>query len=251
MYIAGFGEIFIKGQNRNFFERVLKTNIKKALKINENQLIDLHNRYLILTEDANNLKYVFGLSFYAKVIEVSFDKIHETALSLVKEEHTFKMNCKRITKTYKPSQEVNKDVGGYILDRKPKLKVKLDNPEITINLEIIRDKAYLYSNSEKGLQGLPQGTSNNIFLEIHNEKSATVSGFLLMKRGLNLVLQKNLNDLEKFNINNNIRISQNKTRFIASDKTTVPKTKTGTVFYPLLGLEKKEINNLYKRIKQL
>lgn len=249
MYIAGFGEIFIKGQNRNFFERVLKTNIKKSLKINENQLIDLHNRYLLLTENAANLRYVFGLSFYAEVIEVQFDKIHETALSLVKEQRTFKVNCKRITKTYKQSQEVNRDVGSYILANKPKLKVKLDNPEITINIEIIKDKAYLYANSEKGLQGLPQGTSNNIFLEISNEKLATVAGFLLMKRGLNLVLPKNLTHLKKFNLNNNIKISGTKTRFAASDKTTVPKIKKETVFYPLFGFEKKEIDGLYKKIK--
>lgn len=251
MYIVGFGEIFIKGQNKNFFERVLKTNIKKALKINENQLLDLHNRYLLITENASNLKYVFGLSFYAKVIEVPFDKIHETALSLVKEEATFKVNCKRITKTYRPSQEVNMDVGGYILDRKPKLKVKLDNPEITIHIEIIKDKAYLYANSEKGLQGLPQGTSNNIFLEISNEKFATVAGFLLMKRGLNIVLSKKLNHLEKFNLNNNIIISKNKKIFIASDKITVPKIKKETIFYPLLGFDKKEIDDLYKKIQEI
>lgn len=195
MYIAGFGEIFIKGQNRNFFERVLKTNIKKALKINENQLIDLHNRYLILTENADNLKYVFGLSFYAKTLEVPFDKINETALSLIKSEKSFKINCKRITKTYKPSQEVNIEVGSYILKNKPKIKVNLDNPGITVNIEIINNKAYIYANPIKGLQGLPLGTSNNIFLEIHNEKLATVSGFLLMKRGLNLVLPKNLKHL--------------------------------------------------------
>lgn len=248
MYIIGFGEIFTKGQNRNFFERVLKTNIKKALKINENQLIDLHNRYLILTENTNNLKYVFGLSFYAKTLEVPFDKINETALSLINKESTFKVNCKRITKNHKPSQEVNRDVGSYILKHKPKIKVNLDNPQITVNIEIINNKAYIYANPIKGLQGLPQGTSNNIFLEISNEKHSTVAGFLLMKRGLNLVLPKNLTHLKKFNLDNNIKISGTKTRFMASDKTTIPKTKKSTVFYPLLGFEKKEIDDLYKKI---
>lgn len=251
MYIIGFGEIFTKGDNQNFFVSILLKNIKKSLNLEDNQLLNLHNRYIVLTENAENLRYIFGLSFYAKVIKTDFDRIKEIALSLIKKEKTFKISAKRLTKEYKTSPEINVEVGDYILKNK-KIKVKLDEPEIEIKVEILNGKAYIYSSKDyqKGLQGLPVGTAGHIYLDYKNKINATVAGYLLMKRGCNLILPKPIKELEKFSYNNNIKISNTKIEFIAKELTLkqIPKDKTETIFYPLIGFKDKQIKEMYKKI---
>lgn len=278
MYIIGFGEIFTKGDNKNYFTSVLIKNVRKALNLEQSQIIDLHNRYILLTENAENLKYIFGLSFYSKVIQTDFNNLKETALSFVKKEYTlensknfrgakdseesfstFKIHTKRITKDYKPSPEVNVEVADYIL-RNKKIKVNLDNPELEIFIEIINNNAYIYTNKTKhiGLQGLPVGTAGNIYLDYKNQQTGTVAAYFLMKRGCNIILPKPIPFLNKFNIDNNIKQAYTKSEFVASDTTLQQlsrsnklKIKSETIFYPLISFTDKQIKEMYNKIKEL
>lgn len=254
MYIIGFGEIFTKGDNKNYFTSVLIKNVRKALNLEQTQIIDLHNRYLLLTENAENLKYVFGLSFYSKTIQTDFNNLKEIALSLVKKEKSFKIHTKRLTKDYKPSPEVNVEVADYILKNK-KIKVNLDKPELEIFIEIIKNKAYIYTNKTKhlGLQGLPVGTAGSIYLDYKQQETGAVAAYLLMKRGCNIILPKPIKLLDKFNIDNNIKLAYTKPEFIATDMTLqqLPAKKSETIFYPLISFNEKQIKELYSRIKSL
>lgn len=288
MYIIGFGEIFTKGNNKSFFELVLIRNIKNALNLKPEEFIKFQNRYLINKDNVENLKYVFGLAFYSKVISTDFDNMKTVALSLVKKEKTFRISTKRLTKEYKPSQEINAEIADYILRHDKNIKVNLDNPELEIKIEILNGKAYIYSNKsyQRGLQGLPVGTAGDIYLDYKQKETGTVAGYLLMKRGCNLILPKPIKILDKFNIDSNIkscipqapqqsedayglaRSAEDKslsthskrmsTIFIASDKSLNEitksnklKSKSETIFYPLISFNKKEIKQLYKKIIRL
>jgi len=258
MHLIAIGEIFLKGKNRILFERRLLKNIRSALNLKENDLIKFRNRYLI-KDDINvaKLKQIFGIIFYVKVNECKADNINETALSLIKNEKTFRVSAKKSLSLNKSSTTLNEEVGSYILDKKPSLKVNLDNPEIDIRLEELRNNFYVYRNSdlEKGLGGLPLGTSGFVHLIVNDEIKSTVSAFLIMKRGCVVSVSKDLPLIHKVSHGFNLRIREEKEfDIIATDEVFENlniKEENKMILRPLIGYSEKEIKELYEKIKNL
>ena len=242
MYLIKAGELFLKGKNHKFFEKTLIQEIKN--KTNCKNLINLHNQYLI--DEGENLNKVFGISNYSKVIECNFDKIKEEALKLVEENKSLSILCKRSTKNYKPSPEIERETAEFILKQKP-LKINLTNPEQIIYITLINGKAYVYKNKIKGLGGLPIGSEAEVLIKVKNEKLSTVTGFLILKRGCKISLTKELPLLKPYY---NYKIKEN-SDVIATDETIETlkfKTKNKLILRPLIGLSKEEINNIYSNL---
>ena len=252
MYLITIGEIFLKGKNRNVFQRRLLKNIKSALGIDSSKIKDLRNRIMILSDDCNNLKYVFGINSFFKVSECSFDKINETALSFVSDEKTFRITARRLTKNYKPSQEIQEDVGEFILNNKD-IKVDLHNPNINIFIEIIEDKAYLYHKPIKALGGLPVGISPHVYIDVNDEVRSTVAGFLMMKRGCPLALSKELPLLKKFENGFYFKMRDKKDTdsIIKDDLLGDIKHSDEFTLRPLVCYSEDEVKKLYNKIKDL
>ena len=252
MYLITIGEIFLKGKNRNVFQKRLLKNIKSALNIDNSKIKDLRNRIMVLSDDCSNLKYVFGINSFFKVNECSFDNINLTALSFISDEKTFRISARRLTKVYKPSQEIQEDVGEFILNNK-NIKVDLHNPDINIFIEIIGDKAYLYHGSVKGLGGLPVGISPHVYIDVRDEIKSTVSGFLMMKRGCPLVLSKDISLLKKFENGFYFKIRDKKDddTIIKDELLNEIKSSNGFTLRPLVGYSEDEVIKLYDKIKDL
>ena len=70
-------EIFLKGLNKNKFEKRLRDNIKKKLKGLEFEIINDQNRYFIQAEDleqcVERVKKVFGIAEVCIVTEIERD----------------------------------------------------------------------------------------------------------------------------------------------------------------------------------
>jgi thiamine biosynthesis protein ThiI len=182
--IARYGEIFLKGKNRLDFEKKLVNNIKKMFDIKV-----LRKRNRLLVEDNVDLRRVFGLISYSPAVEVELDleKIKSKILELIKNKNfeTFAVAAKRMASKFSSSQEINEIVGEFVL-KNLKKKVDLTQPDLTVGIEFIDDKAYVFTETINCFGGLPVGVEGKVLLFIENEKSL-LAGLLMMKRGCDVL----------------------------------------------------------------
>ncbi|MFA5467828.1 MAG: tRNA uracil 4-sulfurtransferase ThiI [Sphaerochaetaceae bacterium] len=201
LYLIKLGEIALKGQNRAFFEKKLKENIKEKLRPYNNRLLRQKGRLFLEVEQATPSSIVHhaltttaGIVGYARSIKChkALDSIIEAAISLTGEQHflegteTFKVETRRADKSFPlDSYTISSALGTAILNSHPQLKVSVRNPHKTLYVEI-RDQAYLYYSPQGGLSGLPVGTAGRGMLMLSGGIDSPVSGYLMAKRGLKL-----------------------------------------------------------------
>ena len=256
MYIVTIGEIFLKGKNRNKFESKLLHNIRKALNLKQEELIKLRNRYLILKNDVENLRYVFGINSYYKAEGCTFEELNEFCLNKITNEKTFRITVQRLNKNfYKTSLELEREIGAYIVDKK-KLKVKLVNPEINIHIEIIKNKFYVYTKPIRGLGGLPVGSSGTVYINVNDSIKSTVVAFLMMKRGCAVNMSLDISVIRKFEHGFKIKIREEKDYDVIVNGEIITELNSKEkderfILRPLIGFTDNEINELYEKINEL
>lgn len=192
-----YGEIALKGRNRINFENRLRFNIIEALEHNC-KIRKIPGRYLLhsdnLEKAADRLTRVFGLTSISIAEELDLDAIKEECLRQSKKnkkkDSTFRVTVQRLIKKLKPSPELEKEIGSYIVEKTGK-KVKLKGADLDIHVEIA-EKAYIFTEKIPCLGGLPVGIEGNVALLIDeeydgikgNEKEKSIlAGLLMMKRG--------------------------------------------------------------------
>ena len=258
MYIIRYNEIFLKGQNRGFFEKKLVKNIRKCLvanKIKFRRIERLRNRILI---DSNNncnvIKDVFGIYNFSKAKELplDLDVIKTACLKLIKNKKTFRISAKKVNGNFKGAHELNEIIGKFVCDNK-KIRVDLENAEIDIGVEIINNKAYVFTKRIKGLGGLPVGTAGRVFVLLEDWKSLAAA-FLMLKRGCSITFVKkkkiSYKLLEKFCYGTKINVVDKipKNEPVVSNE-TLGNLKNNKHFKPLIAMGENEIERIYGLIK--
>lgn len=201
LLIARYGEIALKGLNRSYFEDTLVKNIKRALYGKAfGQIYKADRRiYIDLAEDvdpeviAAKVSRVFGVVSVslAERLELSLEAISKKALEMVNTElqgapASFKVECRRINKQFPlGSLELMSEVGAFILERLPNLRVDVHHPELTVYVEI-REQAYLYTRKIPGFGGMPYGTNGRALLLLSGGIDSPVAGWMMAKRGVEL-----------------------------------------------------------------
>ncbi|WP_026882505.1 tRNA uracil 4-sulfurtransferase ThiI [Clostridium akagii] len=187
-------EIFLKGLNKNKFEKKLMNNMKKSLVGLDFEFIIDQGRCFIYSEDldelVNRLKKVFGIAEVCIVTEIETDmeNIKLEALKALNESgaKTFKVETNRANKNFSiSSMEINRTVGSYILDNSEGFSVDVRTPECRINIEI-RGKTYIYSKRIKGIGGMPYGTNGKTLLMLSGGIDSPVAGYMMARRGVDL-----------------------------------------------------------------
>ncbi|WP_297630805.1 tRNA uracil 4-sulfurtransferase ThiI [uncultured Clostridium sp.] len=190
-------EIFLKGLNKNKFEKKLRDNIKKKLKGLEYEFIIDQGRYFIkvddLEEGIDRVKKVFGVAEVCIVTEVErdLDVIKAEVVKKINEvkPKTFKIVTNRANKVFHMnSMEISRDIGGFVLDNyKGELSVDVKKPECLVNVEI-RERAYVFTSSDKvkGAGGLPYGMNGGTMLMLSGGIDSPVAGYLMARRGVEL-----------------------------------------------------------------
>ncbi|MEG0826500.1 MAG: tRNA uracil 4-sulfurtransferase ThiI [Bacilli bacterium] len=191
-----YGELTTKKANRNQFIKLLINNILKQLKNIEVEIKYDHSRMYItvkeelLSEIVQKLKKVFGLHriVICHPVDTNIESIKEKILEILKDEQfkTFKINTKRSNKQYLlHSRDVNNLLGSYILDNL-NCQVDVHNPDITVNIEIRIEGAFIYTNETKGIGGYPVGIQGKGLLMLSGGIDSPVAGYLSLKRGVDL-----------------------------------------------------------------
>ncbi len=193
-----FGELFLKGKNRREFIKLLKHNIVKKLSGLDFQLSETQGRLVISDysesfedEIVSKLQTVFGLIGVASAVEIDTslegieNEIRNIDLSGVK---TFKVEVKRADKTFDmTSMELERHLGGVVLNQFPNLKVDLYNPELVLFVELrVNKKTYIYKSLLPCAGGLPLGSAGKALLLLSGGIDSPVAGYLMSKRGLRL-----------------------------------------------------------------
>ena len=195
--IIRYSEIHLKGNNRDFFESVLVSNIKKVLADYKYDFARSNARYVIrnfdetyLDEIVDAVKCVFGVHSLsiAEEVDTDLDKICQTALLFSPHVGTFKVNTNRADKRFPiPSMKISAEVGGVILDHNPNLKVDLLNPEHTVNIDIRENgKTFVFSETIKAVNGMPVGTGGKGIVMLSGGIDSPVAAYMMAKRGMSL-----------------------------------------------------------------
>ncbi|MBD7913043.1 MULTISPECIES: tRNA uracil 4-sulfurtransferase ThiI [Clostridium] len=190
-------EIFLKGLNRNTFEKKLRNNISRKLKGLNFEIIMDQGRHFIkvdeIEEGIKRIRNVFGVSEVCLVTKVNrdLDVIRNEAVKCIADVDckTFKVITNRANKTFPlNSIDTSRDVGGFILHNSHKeLSVDVKNPECAIHIEI-REHAYIWSSKDKikGVGGLPYGINGSTMLMLSGGIDSPVAGYLMARRGVAL-----------------------------------------------------------------
>lgn len=202
-FLIKYAEIGIKGKNRYLFEDALVKQIKYALKKCEGEFyvhkaegriyVDVLSDY-DFDETVEALKTVFGISGICPVVHVEdqgFEQLQKDVVKYVDDVYpdknkTFKVAARRSRKNYPlDSMELNRELGGVILDAYPEMRVDVHNPDVLLNVEI-REKIYLYSEIIPGPGGMPIGTNGKAMLLLSGGIDSPVAGYMIAKRGVKI-----------------------------------------------------------------
>ena len=197
---VSFGEIFLKGRNRNTFYKTATNNIKRNIKdIGYEDMYSESSKLYIkanrkdfdrLTEE---IKKVFGIVYISEVVkcEKTLEDISKTSKEMIKyyekeKDLTFKVESKRTDKSFSlTSPELNAKIGADILKEYNYLKVDIHNPDFTVFIDV-KNSAYIYIKRTRGLGGLPLGSSGEGLLLLSGGIDSPVAGFMMAKRGMNI-----------------------------------------------------------------
>jgi thiamine biosynthesis protein ThiI len=200
--LVRFGEIWLKGGNRSFFDRKLKDALKAAAATVPGSRIEaVHGRFLAWPPEGETRKLaraverVFGVSSIspARVVEREFAAIAAAAVELTRAEvarmggkPTFKVESRRADKRFpKNSLELSRDVGAAIVDALA-LPVDVHTPALQVGVEIGWEHAFVFAETRPGPGGLPVGASGRVELLLSGGIDSPVAGWLMMKRGCTL-----------------------------------------------------------------
>ena len=191
-----FGEIFLKGKNRGYFEKSLFSNIKTALEKFNLNVVKISGRYIVkgyslddeceIIERISKISGIFSFSV-ADLIETSIENIENHAIGLMKDEKgTFKVETNRADKRLElNSMQISAKVGGRILATNRNLKVDIKNPDHIVNIDIRENgETYIYSKVLFGVGGMPVGTSGAGLLLLSGGIDSPVAAYMMAKRGV-------------------------------------------------------------------
>ncbi|MEB6337069.1 tRNA uracil 4-sulfurtransferase ThiI [Serratia rhizosphaerae] len=194
-----FPEITIKSQSvRLRFIKILTTNIRNVLKqYDENLAVVRHWDFIeVRAKDENQrpaiadaLTRIPGIHHILEVEDRAYSDIHhifEQTLETYRERLEGKTFCVRVKRRGKQdfsSQDVERYVGGGLNQHIESARVKLNHPQVTVNLEIEDDKLMMVKARREGIGGYPIGTQEDVMSLISGGFDSGVSSYMLMRRG--------------------------------------------------------------------
>ncbi|MDY3005464.1 tRNA 4-thiouridine(8) synthase ThiI [Anaerococcus sp. AGMB00486] len=199
---VSFGELFLKGKNRNKFFKSAINNIKRNIKDIGYDDMYLESSKLYISADKEKfdsliieIKKVFGIIYISKIKKCDKDinKIEEATSEILDnmdlKDKTFKVETNRVDKSFDiQSPELSRIIGAYILKKyasKNNLSVNVHNPDFKVFIDI-KKYAYIYADRIEGNGGLPVGSSGNGLLLLSGGIDSPVAGYMMAKRGMKI-----------------------------------------------------------------
>jgi len=196
-----YGEIGLKGQNRTYFFRKLRRNVRQCLKANniegevrqEGQRIYVETDQVEAATDA--VRRVFGIVSLSpvEIVPADLSAITQEAVGVahrarLKPPRTFRVRARRSDKSFPfISPEIERHVGEAVVEAtgaRPDLSKEAD---VEIGIEVQPGRALVYGEVIPGPGGLPLGSQGRVVALLSSGIDSPVAAWLMMKRGCGVI----------------------------------------------------------------
>ena len=199
--LVRYGELSLKGGNRPQFEATLMRNIRSALEpIAPARLERRRGRIAVFPSGrvesvARRLQEVFGITSVSpahgcpsepQAILATAQEVLERALRELPADRpiTFRVRSSRADKRFLlTSPELDRLVAEHVLAGRTGLRVRLDDAELTLGLDVRDERTYVFATRLEGPGGLPVGTLGKALCLISGGIDSPVAAWMAMKRG--------------------------------------------------------------------
>lgn len=284
LFLIRYGEIALKSKAvRRRFQNMLLDNIHQHLIENrlECRSSTDHGRIYLQADDIARgiLGRVFGIVSFSPVLETSSkmeDICHvagDYSKGLFSEGRSFAVRARRTGEHSYTSVDLAREVGSavYLANEEHHPKVDLGNPDIEVFVEVRQNRAFIFSEKERGPGGMPLGSQGRVVALVESENDIAAA-WLIMKRGCRtfiitgdeelasdlgkwdpklkvIVESKNdlqtLVDIAKYKRAEGIVLGWGMEK-IGNEVRDIPLP----IFYPLIGMSDDEVTSILDRIKQ-
>lgn len=198
--LVHYHEIGLKGHNRSNFEKRLQANLhallfdfpvvtihrisgRLVIFLKEGTTLDLANSCADLTA---NIPGVARVSCGFKCPRTMEDIASCALFALAQTEsfETFKVQARRNHTDFEvDSMQMNRDIGEILCEAYPDKKVKMKDPDVTVNIEVIQNSAFVLAQSKRGIGGLPVGSSGRMVCLLSSGIDSPVALWRMARRG--------------------------------------------------------------------
>ncbi len=192
-----YGELTLKGNNRNAFISKLIQNIKYKLKKYKDIIFYKkdHNSLVLEIKDENKLEEIcdilqniFGIYSLSivEIVEKDLDLILQRCLEVASQHKgTFKVEVERKDKSFQiSSQDLKTKIAVNILKNNQNISVDVHNPQLKITVIIKHNGAFIFTSRINASKGLPVGVSGKGLSLLSGGIDSPVASYLTLKRGM-------------------------------------------------------------------
>jgi len=214
LILLRYGEVALKGRNRPLFLRALRHNIRACLREHgiKGTVASRGQRVYVETEQVSEalapLQRVFGVVSLSPVTSVAREVdaivkvgVQEAVAAGVKPGVSYRVQARRSDKSFPlVSPAINRVVGEAIYQATEGDVNLSRDADVTIGVEVQRDRALVYGRVLPGPGGLPLGTEGRVVALVSGGIDSPVAAWLMMKRGCGVVplhLSQNAAETEK------------------------------------------------------
>lgn len=199
-----YHEIGLKGRNRSVFEKRLVKNVEALL--GDYPVVTIHRisgRLCVFLKEGTSFECALEVASHIRNVpgvarvscgfkcERDLEEMGATAIDALSECPdflTFKVHARRNHTDFEPnSMELNRIIGSYLCEAFPDKIVKMKDPDITVGVEVVQNATYVYARSERGIGGLPVGSSGRVVCLLSSGIDSPVALWKLARRGAQCV----------------------------------------------------------------
>jgi thiamine biosynthesis protein ThiI len=193
--VVHYQELALKGKNRPWFLARLVRNLREALSdLDVRSVRALMGRIEVIVGPGASrdvvsarVRRTFGVAnfSYAGRTSLDLDAVSTAILDDLGDRtcSSFRVSARRADKRFPmTSPQIEREVGGRIKQARG-WHVNLDEPDLTVHVELLTDQAFYYFGKERGPGGLPTGTAGRVVCLLSGGIDSPVAAHRMMKRG--------------------------------------------------------------------
>ncbi len=198
--VVHYKELALKGRNRPWFVQLLVRNLRVALKgLDVRKIRPAMGRIEFelgagcsWDDVRQRVSHVFGIANFSRAGRgtLDFDELAMAILADLGERSpsSFRVSVRRADKRFPfTSPQIEREVGGRIKEAKG-WRVDLENPGLSIHVEMLPAYAFYFFGKEPGAGGLPTGTGGRLACLLSGGIDSPVAAFRMMRRGCSVLL---------------------------------------------------------------
>jgi thiamine biosynthesis protein ThiI len=198
--VVHYKELALKGRNRPWFVRLLVRNLRQALAgVDVAGVRSLMGRIEIelgpragWSEVSERIGGVFGIANFSHAGRAPHDLDALAAAILAdlgdRTAESFRVSARRSQKGFPlTSPQIEREIGGLVKSARG-WRVDLEQPALTIHVEILPEHAFYFFGKQPGAGGLPTGSGGRVACLLSGGIDSPVAAYRLMRRGCSVLM---------------------------------------------------------------